>query len=78
MPDNLIVGLMVAEQRKKCASGSCTEEFYGLGFGQSHFHVPPVLSKTLAESAEKGLIQLPKEFLSLEKQFLILTKDTLD
>jgi len=54
MPDNLKVGLMVAEQRKKCASGGCTEEFYGLGFGQSPFHVLPVLSKALAESAEKG------------------------
>ena len=54
MPDNLKVGLMVAEQRKKCASGGCTEEFYGLGFGQSPFHVLPVLSKALAESTEKG------------------------
>jgi len=54
MPDNLKVGLMVAEQRKKCASGGCTEEFHGLGFGQSPFHVLPVLSKALAEFAEKG------------------------
>ena len=34
MPDNLKVGLMVAEKRKKCASGGCTEEFYSLEFGQ--------------------------------------------
>lgn len=54
MPDNLKVGLMVAEQRKNCSSGGCTEEFYGLGFGQSPFHVPPTLSKALAESANKG------------------------
>ena len=54
MPDNLKVGLMVTEQRKRCASGGCAEEFYGLGFGQSPFHVPPVLSKALAESADKG------------------------
>ncbi|MFQ5496972.1 MAG: pyridoxal phosphate-dependent aminotransferase [Nitrosopumilus sp.] len=54
MPDNLKVGLMVAEQRKKCASGGCFEEFYGLGFGQSPFHVLPVLAKALSESTEKG------------------------
>ena len=45
MPDNHKVISMVAEQRKKCASSSCSEEFYGLGFGQSLFHVSPVLSK---------------------------------
>ena len=54
MPDNLKVGLMVAEQRKKCASGGCFEEFYGLGFGQSPFHVPSVLSNALSENADKG------------------------
>jgi len=30
MPDNLKVGLMIAEQRKKCADGGCHEEFYAL------------------------------------------------
>ncbi len=54
MPDNLKVGLMVAEQRKKCASGDCFEEFYGLGFGQSPFHVPSALSNALSENADKG------------------------
>lgn len=54
MPDNLKVGLMVAEQRKKCASGGCFEEFYGLGFGQSPFHVPSTLTKALADNADKG------------------------
>ena len=54
MPDNLKVGLMVAEQRKKCASGGCTGEYYGLGFGQSPFHVPPVLSNALSDSSNKG------------------------
>jgi len=39
MPDNLKVGLMIAEQRKKCASVECHEEYYALGFGQSPFHV---------------------------------------
>ena len=50
MLDNLKIGLMVAEQRKKCASGGCTEEFYGLGFGQSllsyPFHIAVVTGDT--------------------------------
>jgi len=54
MPDNLKVGLMVAEQRKKCASNGCTGEFYGLGFGQSPFPVPQVLANALGNNAEKG------------------------
>jgi len=49
MPDNLKVGLMIAEQRKKCSSGGCNEEYYALGFGQSPFHVPPPLAKALAD-----------------------------
>ena len=67
MPDNLKVGLMVAEQRKKCASGGCTEEFHGLGFGQSPFHVLPALSKALAESAEKGHYSAAEGILELRK-----------
>jgi len=31
MPENLKIGLMIAEQRKKCASGGCNEEYYALG-----------------------------------------------
>ena len=54
MPDNLKVGLMVSEQRKKCESNGCFEEFYGLGFGQSPFHVPDVLTKALGDNAYKG------------------------
>jgi len=34
--------------------GDCFEEFYGLGFGQSPFHVLPALSKALSESTDKG------------------------
>ncbi len=54
MPENLKVGLMIAEQRKKCASGGCHEEYYALGFGQSPFHVPPPLVNALAQSANQG------------------------
>jgi len=54
MPDNLKVGLMIAEQRKKCSSGGCNEEYYALGFGQSPFHVPPPLAKALADNAHQS------------------------
>ena len=39
--ENLKVGLIVTEQRKRCASGGYAEEFYELGFAQSRLHVPP-------------------------------------
>jgi aspartate aminotransferase len=67
MPDNLKVGLMVAEQRKKCASGGCSEEFFGLGFGQSPFHVPPALSQGLAEFADKGHYSAAEGILELRQ-----------
>ena len=53
MPENLRVGLMVAEARKKC-KGQCDDDFAGFGFGQSPFHVPPPLVRALGENAEKG------------------------
>ncbi len=43
MPENLRVGLMVAEQRKKCGGG-CNDDFAALAIGQSPFHVPPQLA----------------------------------
>lgn len=54
MPENLRVGLMVAEQRKKCRSGGCDFDFYGFAFGQSPFHVPEPITRALAGNTEKG------------------------
>ena len=62
MPENLKVGLMIAEQRKKCSSVGWHEEYYGLGFGQSPFHVPPSLVNALAESATKVIILQQREY----------------
>ncbi len=53
MPENLRVGLMVAEQRKKCGGG-CNDDFAALAIGQSPFHVPPPLARALGEHAAKG------------------------
>lgn len=54
MPDNLKLGLLVAEHRKKCAGINCPFDYYAFGFGQSPFHVPPSLARSLGENAEKG------------------------
>jgi len=54
MPENLKVGLMVAEQRKKCSLIGCTDEYYGLAFGQSPFPVPEPLVEALARNSRHG------------------------
>ena len=53
-PDNLKVGLMVAKQKEQCRAGNCSFHYYGLGFGQSPFHVPETLRRGLAENAGQG------------------------
>ena len=67
MPDNLKVGLMIAEQRKKCSSGGCNEEYYALGFGQSPFHVPPPLVTALQDSANQGHYSAAEGILELRQ-----------
>ena len=67
MPENLKVGLMIAEQRKKCASIGCNEKYYGLGFGQSPFHVPQPLVDGLAQNATKGHYSAAEGILELRK-----------
>lgn len=46
MPENLRVGLMMAEQRKKCGCG-CNYDFAALAIGQSPLHVPQLLAVRL-------------------------------
>lgn len=54
MPENLKIGLMVSEARKSCGKTACALEYYGFAFGQSPFHVPPLLVSALGESAKFG------------------------
>ena len=54
MPENLRIGLMVSEHRKKCSSIACSFDYYGFAFGQSPFHVPPPIAKALADNVDKG------------------------
>ena len=53
-PDNLKVGLMVAKQKAECNAGKCSFHYYGLGFGQSPFHVPNSLRQALADNTNQG------------------------
>ncbi|MCK4605068.1 MAG: pyridoxal phosphate-dependent aminotransferase [Deltaproteobacteria bacterium] len=53
MPENLKVGLMIANARKAC-NGKCDDDFAGFAFGQSPFHVPESLANALARNANKG------------------------
>jgi len=54
MPENLAIGLMIARQREKCSSIGCDFDYYGFAFGQSPFHVLPLLSGALKEAAENS------------------------
>jgi aspartate aminotransferase len=55
MPENLRVGLMISEQRKKCQKEKkCDAEYYGFAFGQSPFHVPEPIARALAKNRDKG------------------------
>ncbi len=54
MPENLKVGLMIAEHRNQCQSVGCHSQYYGFAFGQSPFHVPLTLQHALADNTDKG------------------------
>ena len=54
MPENLAIGMMVAEQHEKCRQLDCDFDYYGFAFGQSPFHVPPLLRRMLQENADYG------------------------
>jgi len=66
MPENLRLGIMISEQRKKCPS-ACKLEYYGFAFGQSPFHVPPPLARALRENADKGYYSAAEGILELRK-----------
>lgn len=54
MPENMRVGLHVAEQRKVCSLMGCNAEIYAFGFGQSPFPVPAPLQEALGRAADRG------------------------
>ncbi len=54
MPENLSIGMRVAEQREKCKKVKCDCDYYGFAFGQSPFPVPSLLKRKLQENAHFG------------------------
>ncbi|MEJ2716789.1 MAG: aminotransferase class I/II-fold pyridoxal phosphate-dependent enzyme, partial [Deltaproteobacteria bacterium] len=54
MPENLKVGLIVSEAKKKCAEQNRICDYAGFALGQSPFPVPGPLEKALASNADKG------------------------
>ena len=54
VPENLRVGLMVSEHRKKCQANGCSFDYAGLAFGQSPFPLPLSLQKALCDNSNKG------------------------
>lgn len=54
MPENVRIGLMLREQRKKCSLHGCNEEFFGFAFGQSPFPIPEPISDALIANATLG------------------------
>lgn len=66
-PDNLKVGLMAANQKEECNTGNCSFHYYGLGFGQSPFHLPNSLRQALANNTNQGHYSDTKGILPLGK-----------
>jgi aspartate aminotransferase len=54
MPENLRIGLMVNEHRRKCRTQICDFDYYGLAFGESPFPVPDMMKNSLAHYADQG------------------------
>lgn len=54
MPENVKIGLMISEARKTCQNTGCPLKYYGFAFGQSPFHVPESIVKSLGEYANRG------------------------
>jgi len=69
MPDNIRVGMMVAEHRKKMALGTATEDFdyAGYAFGQSPFHVPEPIVQAYQENAYRGNYSDPQGIIELRE-----------
>ncbi len=54
MPENVRIGLMIAEHRAKCKTNGCDFNYHALAFGQSPFHIPPPVAAALAKNTERS------------------------
>ncbi len=76
MPENVKIGLMVAEHRKKCSSLQCSFDYHAFAIGQSPFHVPEPLENSLREnthqshySASVGISELREAIAEFNKRY---------
>ena len=65
MPENVKIGLMVTEHRKKCSKLKCSFDYHAFAIGQSPFHIPEPIERALQEnthqshySASVGILEL--------------------
>ena len=54
MPENLKLNTFLQEFHSDCTHSKCGFGFYGFAFGQSPFHVPQQIQKSLIKNASKG------------------------
>lgn len=54
MPENLAIGLMVAEHRARCREHGCSFDYVTFALGQSPFPVPEMVAAALAAAANRS------------------------
>jgi aspartate aminotransferase len=55
MPENVRIGDLISEHRRKCTKHACSFDYYGFAFGQSPFPVPESVQRALCEHADRGM-----------------------
>ncbi|MHA2095160.1 MAG: pyridoxal phosphate-dependent aminotransferase, partial [Candidatus Hodarchaeales archaeon] len=76
MPENVSIGLMVTEHRKKCSKLSCSFDYHAFAIGQSPFHIPAPIEKALCDNAHQshysasvGIPELRKAIVEFNKRY---------
>lgn len=54
LPENLKLNTFLQEFHTQCPSSECSFGFYGFAFGQSPFHIPPIMQNALAKNSHQG------------------------
>ena len=54
MPENLAIGLMISDHRRRCRDQGCDFDYAAYALGQSPFPVPPTVSAALQQATEHG------------------------
>ena len=54
MPENLAIGLMISDHRRRCRDHGCDFDYAAYALGQSPFPVPPTVAAALQQATEHG------------------------